>query len=616
MKIPEKSFSGKSLPSHSIVNRSLRRPKKTVLDSPRKDVGRRKSIFARKEDLYVEAGAAEVHPNALKTEEDTEKILAALNSHFIFTSLTDEDKEMVAGAMYLYTFEPEAFVFLQGMPSRSYYVIRTGSIEVIVNGKKVNKIREGDGFGELALLHDNPRSATLKCCEHTTLWGLDRETFKKVIEEMNIQIYNQNRAFLEKVNLLDHLTPEQKDSLAANMISHKYFSGQKIISEGEPGNQLYIIKEGVVSVMKGGEEIRKMYPGSYFGDSALINNTPRTATCIAIEGPVKCMCLSRETLQRTLNNQLQDIIERNTLSEAIKKSTRLSLLSKEQKEMLLKNVAEKAYKAGDVVIAMGTVCSAKLFFLMSGRLQYAKNTMLFSDKGTVVGDLYVTRSGNEEVKYQDDFIAGCDMKIAEITKYQFEMAIGGKFENVIKENAASNVLRKIQLFSGIEHTKLKELLSFIVIEKFSDTAIILREGVMISSVYVVKRGRVDEFRAGALIKTIGKLGYFGEKGLVSDESSVATYAANGHVTLWSVKLEELQRVANEKVRKQISQRIMMQEEEAELKQFVVLKFLGRGLYSRVYLVRTPKNNFYALKVSSRKKIKKLIMYEPLIVTTT
>ena len=328
------------------------------------------------------------------------------------------------------------------------------------------------------------------------------------------------------------------------------------------------------------------------------------------------MCLSRETLQRTLNNQLQDIIERNTLSEAIKKSTRLSLLSKEQKEMLLKNVAEKAYKAGDVVIAMGTVCSAKLFFLMSGRLQYAKNTMLFSDKGTVVGDLYVTRSGNEEVKYQDDFIAGCDMKIAEITKYQFEMAIGGKFENVIKENAASNVLRKIQLFSGIEHTKLKELLSFIVIEKFSDTAIILREGVMISSVYVVKRGRVDEFRAGALIKTIGKLGYFGEKGLVSDESSVATYAANGHVTLWSVKLEELQRVANEKVRKQISQRIMMQEEEAELKQFVVLKFLGRGLYSRVYLVRTPKNNFYALKVSSRKKIKKLIMYEPLIVTTT
>ena len=172
MHITEKSLLNKSSGSQnnsgSKVQRTKRRTVQNAIEVNR-DANRRKSIFTRKEDLYVEAGSAEILQNFIKTSDDTSMILKALDSHFIFTSLTEEDREMVAQAMQLYSFNPNVYVFLQGKPSKSYYVIRSGSIDVIVNGRKVNCLHQGDGFGELALLHDNPRSASLKCIEPTTV---------------------------------------------------------------------------------------------------------------------------------------------------------------------------------------------------------------------------------------------------------------------------------------------------------------------------------------------------------------------------------------------------------------------------------------------------------------
>ena len=192
--------------------------------------------------------------------------------------------------------------------------------------------------------------------------------FRRVIEEMNTKIYEQNREFLEKVTLLQPLNSSQKDSLAASLMPHKYTAGQKIISEGETGQQLFIIKEGTVSVQKGTKEITRKHKGDYFGEGALLNNAPRSATCVAID-TVKCVSLSRETLQKSLNYQLQDIIEKNTMIEAINKSESLNCLNKEQKELIAAGLHLKSYKGGDIVIPSGTPCKYKLYIIISGRLQ-------------------------------------------------------------------------------------------------------------------------------------------------------------------------------------------------------------------------------------------------------
>ena len=56
-----------------------------------------------------------------------------------------------------------------------------------------------DGFGELALLYNAPRSATVRATENSHLWGIDRNTFRKAVEEMITKEYEENRKFMEGV---------------------------------------------------------------------------------------------------------------------------------------------------------------------------------------------------------------------------------------------------------------------------------------------------------------------------------------------------------------------------------------------------------------------------------
>ena len=563
---------------------------------------------------YVEAPAGVLDKAAFKTEEDRRMILQALNNHFIFTSLTDEDKEMVVESMHMLTLEPGSIVFEQDRPSKSYFVVRSGLLEVFTDRKRVNKISPGEGFGELALLHDNPRSATVRCVEFTALWTIERLTFRKVIEDMNAKIYEKNREFLDKVKLLATLESQQKDKLAASLVSMKFNNGQNIITEGEIGQHLYIIKDGVVSVRKGGNELSRFHPGDCFGEQALLYNQQRTASCVAIEGPVRCVVLSRDTLNSILGNKLQHIIHKNMVLQAMHASEVLRLLSKDQKEIIINEMSIVSRKAGDVVIQAGTAKQSKLIFVLEGNLKVAKTGAIFMDKGTCLGDKYVTEIETEEPNYTDDIIAGGDINIGEIPKYRFEVSIGGKFGDVVKENAATNILKNVYLFRTLPVTKMKQLFSIIEVQKFTDGEVIIRENTPGEAIFIVKRGSVDICLRDEVIRTVTKYDYFGERSILFDYCTTATCVARGNVTLWLIYKNEFAEIADENMRKMLHERMKMQDERSRLEDLVVVKFLGKGMFGKVMLVRTAStSNYYALKAISRRKVEKYAIQEHLLV---
>jgi cGMP-dependent protein kinase len=565
---------------------------------------------------YVEAGTAFVVEDAEKNEDDRKAIIQALNNHFIFTSLTEEDKDMVVQAMQLYIFEPLDVVFEQHQKSKSFYVVRTGILEVIADNRRVNKIREGQGFGELALLHDNPRVATVKCLDKVQLWGVDRTTFRRVIEEMNTQIYELNRQFLDKVQLLENLSSFEKDTLAASLVTVKYNSGQKIITEGEPGHQLFIIKEGVVLCQRNGVDIVRFGVSQYFGETALLKNTPRTASCIAIEGQVKCGVLTRETLQKVLGDQLTVIIHRNTITSAMKNSAKLSLLSKDQMERIRDQLSQNKvfYKAGDVVIKLNASRYSMLYFILEGNLKYARTGSLFADKGTCVGADYVLMSRVGDEIYEDDIIAGAEMHIGEMTKYKFESTIEGKFEDVIKENAATNILRQVPLFQTLSINSMKSLFSIIKIMKFGPGEVIIQENIVGEAIYIVKRGKVDILVKGNVVRVVTKHDYFGERSAIFEGRTTATCVAQNKVTLWVIAKNLFAELgANIPLREKLERRMKLQDERVQLFELIVIRLLGRGMFGKVYLVKAPTTgSLYALKAIPRTKIEIFAIQEHLL----
>lgn len=79
------------------------------------------------------------------------------------------------------------------------FFLEKGSLEVIVHENLKRVISIGEGFGELALLYNAPRSASIRAKETSFLWGIDRVTFRKIAEEMVAKDYEVNRSFIEDI---------------------------------------------------------------------------------------------------------------------------------------------------------------------------------------------------------------------------------------------------------------------------------------------------------------------------------------------------------------------------------------------------------------------------------
>jgi len=65
----------------------------------------------------------------------------------------------------------------KGESGDRYYAIADGAVEVLRNGERENTLVRGEGFGEIALIHDVPRTATVRAITDTTLVAIEREPF-------------------------------------------------------------------------------------------------------------------------------------------------------------------------------------------------------------------------------------------------------------------------------------------------------------------------------------------------------------------------------------------------------------------------------------------------------
>ncbi len=94
-----------------------------------------------------------------------------------------------------------------------FYIVERGLFTVIVDKKHVGQIGEGKSFGELALVYNTPRQATIRADTPASLFSLDRNSFKFTLANNLEQKNSEVEDALLKVPLLQNLTHEQLDKL-------------------------------------------------------------------------------------------------------------------------------------------------------------------------------------------------------------------------------------------------------------------------------------------------------------------------------------------------------------------------------------------------------------------
>jgi cGMP-dependent protein kinase 1 len=553
----------------------------------------------------IEASMA-IKINRPKTLKEIQEISKALSRHFLFNSLTNENIQSFIEDIELYTLGPQQILFEQNSPGQNFYIICSGRIEVIVNQQKKRIMGKGEQFGELALLHDSLRTATIKTIDNTSLWVLSRQSFQKAVKDISNKNYEENKVFISSVQIFQALTPTQKENLLSVVVTQTFVEGQKIVIQGDPGNILYIIKKGSVVCICDGKQTRKMWPGESFGEQALLYNTERTATVIAA-CPTVLLSLGRDDLVSVLGDQLQQIIYRNTQRIAIEKNQILKSLKKFQKENIIDKMTIKKYEAGQIVIPVSSSIEEKLYIVLKGSLK--TNSKVFELYDCIgIQEIY----SNTKKTSKEDFISSEETYLSEISKTELESVLGGCLEKIVTSNEILFVLKKVQLFKTLPLSKLESLITTLKLCQYSDQERIFKQGDQGDAFYVVKEGEVEILKDNYSIRTIHRLDYFGERSIILNENRTATVISKGFSICWKLDKKDFLSLMDESVRNLLYIRMQLQNDQIKLDDLLLVKQLGKGMFGQVFLAYSPQNNFlYALKTVSRQKINSFKIHENL-----
>lgn len=286
---------------------------------PTRYCSRRKSVFA--ETYNPEEDEEEEGPNVVfpKSDDQRQALAASVKNIFIFRALDPEQMNNVIDAMFDRKVHAGDDIIKQGDDGDNFYVIDSGTFEAYVtdadgNNHLVHTYENKGSFGELALLYNMPRAATIKAKSDGLLWAMDRQIFRRIVLKSAFKKRKMYEELIEVVPMLKALQSYERMNLADALVPKYYQNNDCIINQGDPGDGMYFVEEGIVNVLvtsETGEQIKvnQIGKGGYFGELALVTHKGRAASVFA-EDKVKLAFLDVDAFERLLG-PCMNIMKRN-----------------------------------------------------------------------------------------------------------------------------------------------------------------------------------------------------------------------------------------------------------------------------------------------------------------
>ncbi|CAH0400846.1 unnamed protein product [Chilo suppressalis] len=183
-----------------------------------------------------------------------------------------------------------------------------GRVEVSRENKYLSTMAPGKVFGELAILYNCKRTATIKAATDCRLWAIERQCFQTIMMRTGLIRQAEYTDFLKSVPIFKDLPEDTLIKISDVLEETHYQNGDYIIRQGARGDTFFIISKGQVKVTQkqpnSNDEkfIRTLTKGDFFGEKALQGDDLRTANIIC-DSPEGCTCLviDRETFNQLIS---------------------------------------------------------------------------------------------------------------------------------------------------------------------------------------------------------------------------------------------------------------------------------------------------------------------------
>ncbi|CAM9441201.1 unnamed protein product [Chrysoparadoxa australica] len=298
-------------------------------------------------------------PSVPKDEATKSLLLSALKDHFLFAALEESSLNSCIDVMAPVTVAAGDDIIRQGDTGSEFYVLDSGEADALVNDAKVTSYVSGASFGELALMYNCERAATIKATTGCKLWSMGLKTFRQLLATTAAGQTFGRCEFLRRVPLLEPLNNDQITKLADALEQVHFKEGEYIIRQGEQGQTFYLIESGTVkctqwkSINDRSEVLLlTLHDGDYFGEMALMLEEPRAANCVAADGDVRCLALDRQKFF-TLLGPIQELLQNNMRLRILRSVPLLSKLTDLELCRVADALCVQSFEDGDYIIRQG-----------------------------------------------------------------------------------------------------------------------------------------------------------------------------------------------------------------------------------------------------------------------
>ncbi|MFF2888673.1 peptidase domain-containing ABC transporter [Paenibacillus sp. NPDC057967] len=238
-----------------------------------------------------------------------------LNRVSLFDVMNEQERALLSQRLVPEQYLMGQTIIQTGKPIDAFYIIATGQarrIKVQADGSEMNLglLQPGEHFGESGLLGREIADMTVRASTELWLWKLAKEDFAELLQlqpelegYLNMYIASDSTlTFLQTSALFARVETSVLHSLLDKMAVCRYEAGTIVVTEGEVGDSLYILRSGRAEVVSesAGEWHGELLEGDYFGGLSLLDAVPLDRT----------VRMTEESTLLRLSKEVMDVLTR------------------------------------------------------------------------------------------------------------------------------------------------------------------------------------------------------------------------------------------------------------------------------------------------------------------